>query len=62
MIILLAKNMLIKLLKKVKQSRTGGSRPNMGPRQWGVARLYSVIMNGNARKVDHNEWEAGKKI
>ena len=60
---IISKKYAEKIIKKGEAAYyTGGSRPNMGPRQWGVARLYSVIMNGNARKVDHVEWESGKKI
>ena len=31
---------------------SGGSRPNQTPQSWALARLASVIMNGNARKSD----------
>ena len=40
---------------------SGGSRPNTNPRQWGLARVASVIMGGNARKVDKDIWEKYKK-
>jgi hypothetical protein len=35
---------------------SGGSRPNQTPRSWALARLASVIMGGNARKVDKDIW------
>ena len=38
-----------------------GSRPNTTPTQWARARLASVIMGGNARKVDKAIWEKYKK-
>ena len=38
-----------------------GSRPNTSPTQWARARLASVIMGGNARKVDKAIWEKYKK-
>tara|TARA_R100000805_G_C3601521_1_gene102193 strand:+ start:471 stop:881 length:411 start_codon:yes stop_codon:yes gene_type:complete len=38
-----------------------GSRPNTTPEQWARARLASVIMGGNARKVDKAIWEKYKK-
>jgi hypothetical protein len=40
---------------------SGGSRPNTNPRQWGLARVASVIMGGPARKVDKDIWEKYKK-
>jgi hypothetical protein len=40
---------------------SGGSRPNTTPRQWGLARVASVIMGGNARKVDKDIWDKYKK-
>jgi hypothetical protein len=40
---------------------SGGSRPNTNPRQWGLARVASVIMGGNARKVDKDIWDKYKK-
>ena len=36
---------------------SSGSRPNQTPFSWGLARLASVIMGGNARKVDKDIWE-----
>jgi len=36
---------------------SSGSRPNQTPYSWGLARLASVIMGGNARKVDKDIWE-----
>lgn len=41
---------------------SGGSRPNQTPESWARARLASVIMNGNARKVDIKIWNKYKKI
>jgi len=39
---------------------SSGSRPNVSARQWAMARLASVIMNGGARRVDINEWNQYK--
>lgn len=36
---------------------SSGSRPNQTPFSWGLSRLASVIMGGNARKVDKDIWE-----
>jgi len=49
------------IINKGKQAyRTSGSRPNQTPFSWGLARLYSVIMGGPARKIDAKEWKEGK--
>ena len=39
---------------------SGGSRPNQTPFSWGLSRLASVIMGGNARKVDKSIWDEFK--
>ena len=31
---------------------SSGSRPNVSAVQWGIARMYSVLFGGNARKSD----------
>jgi hypothetical protein len=31
---------------------SAGSRPNVSARQWGLARLYSVLFGGKARQID----------
>jgi len=36
---------------------SSGSKPNQTPYSWGLARLASVIMGGNARKIDKDIWE-----
>jgi len=36
---------------------SSGSRPNQTAYSWGLARLASVIMGGNARKIDKDIWE-----
>jgi len=36
---------------------TSGSRPNQTPFSWGYARVASVIMGGEARKIDKKEWD-----
>jgi len=36
---------------------SSGSRPNQTPFSWGLSRLASVIMGGNARKVDKDIWD-----
>lgn len=40
---------------------SSGSRPNQTPFSWSLARLASVIMGGNARKVDADIWNKYKK-
>ena len=40
---------------------SSGSRPNQTPESWALARLASVIMNGNARKVDKKIWDKYKR-
>ncbi len=46
------------IIKKGKGAfYSSGSRPNQTPFSWGLARLASVIMGGNARKVDKDIWE-----
>ena len=48
------------LAKGKKAYFTSGSRPNQNPFSWAYARLASVIMNGNARKIDKEIWEKYK--
>lgn len=36
----------------MKAYETSGSRPNQTPFSWGQARVYSVLFDGNARKID----------
>ena len=31
---------------------SSGSRPNQSARSWGLARLYSVLLNGSSRRID----------
>lgn len=50
------------IMKGKAAYRTSGSRPNQTPYSWGLARLYSVIMGGPARKIDMKEWKEGKLI
>ena len=33
---------------------SSGSRPNVSSVQWGIARMYSVLFGGNARKSDRD--------
>lgn len=40
---------------------SSGSRPNQTAQSWALARLASVIMGGNARKVDMKIWSEFKK-
>ncbi len=40
---------------------SAGSRPNQTAESWARARLASVIMGGNARRVDKDIWEKYKK-
>ena len=40
---------------------SAGSKPNQTPSSWSNARLASVIMGGNARKVDKDIWNKYKK-
>jgi len=39
---------------------SSGSRPNQTATSWSLARLASVIMGGNARKVDSDIWKKYK--
>jgi hypothetical protein len=49
------------IIKKGKGAfYSSGSRPNQTPFSWGLARLASVIMGGNARKVDQKIWDEYK--
>ena len=44
---------LNKIIKKGEGAYySSGSRPNVTARQWGLARLYSVLFGGSARKID----------
>ena len=54
----------IELIKKkgIGAYYSSGSRPNQTPASWWKARLYSVIMNGPARKVDKKIWDQYKII
>jgi len=36
---------------------SSGSRPNTSAYAWGLSRLASVILGGNARKIDKDIWE-----
>tara|TARA_R100000654_G_scaffold2043_1_gene7484 strand:+ start:1795 stop:2205 length:411 start_codon:yes stop_codon:yes gene_type:complete len=40
---------------------SAGSRPNQTAQSWALARLASVIMGGNARRVDSKIWNKYKK-
>jgi len=40
---------------------SAGSRPNVSKEQWAYARLASVILGHNARKVDVDIWNKYKK-
>ena len=49
---------LKKALLSVKKKGMGayyssGSRPNQTAQSWGLARLYSYILGGPTRKIDH---------
>jgi len=49
------------IIKKGKGAfYSSGSRPNQTPFSWGLSRLASVIMGGNARKVDQKIWDKYK--
>ena len=39
---------------------SGGSRPNVSARQWGLARLTSVLIGGPARKIDKKIYDKYK--
>ena len=46
------------IIKKGKGAfYSSGSRPNQTAFSWGLSRLASVIMGGNARKVDQKIWD-----
>jgi DNA-binding Lrp family transcriptional regulator len=48
-----SKTGLNKIIKKGEGAYySSGSRPNVTARQWGLARLYSVLFGGSARSVD----------
>jgi len=49
------------ILAKGRGAYNSGSRPNTTAEQWALARLASVIMGGNARKVDQDIWDKYKK-
>lgn len=60
---ILARPGIEKILEKGRGAYySGGSRPNQTPHSWANARLASVIMGGNARKVDKDIWNSYKKI
>ena len=60
---ILARPGIEKILEKGRGAYySGGSRPNQTPHSWANARLASVIMGGNARKVDIDIWNSYKKI
>ena len=60
---ILARPGIEKILEKGRGAYySGGSRPNQTPHSWANARLASVIMGGNARKVDKDIWNTYKKI
>jgi hypothetical protein len=39
---------------------SSGSRPNQTPTSWGLARLASVILGGEARRIDKKIWDKYK--
>jgi len=58
---ILSKAGVDKILRKAEGAYySSGSRPNVSARQWGYARLASVIMNGGARAVDKKVWDEYK--
>jgi len=59
---ILARPGIEKILEKGRGAYySGGSRPNQTPHSWANARLASVILGGNARKVDIDIWNMYKK-
>jgi hypothetical protein len=40
---------------------SSGSRPNQTPTSWGLARLASVILGGEARRIDKKIWDKYKR-
>lgn len=51
------KRMLLKAFQEIIAKgkaaySSSGSRPNQTPYSWGLARLYSVLLGGKARKID----------
>ena len=59
---IISKTGIDKILSKGRGAYySSGSRPNQTPESWARARLASVIMGGNARKVDRAIWEKYKK-
>jgi hypothetical protein len=59
---IISKTGIDKILSKGRGAYySAGSRPNQTSESWSRARLASVIMGGNARKVDKAIWEKYKK-
>jgi hypothetical protein len=59
---IISKTGIDKILSKGRGAYySSGSRPNQTPESWARARLASVIMGGNARKVDLDIWRKYKK-
>lgn len=59
---IISKTGINKILSKGRGAYySSGSRPNQTADSWARARLASVIMGGNARKVDKDIWEKYKK-
>ena len=48
------KNALLQVKKKgMGAYYSSGSRPNQTAQSWGLARMYSYILGGKTRKIDH---------
>lgn len=48
------KNALLQVKKKgMGAYYSSGSRPNQSAQSWGLARMYSYILGGKTRKIDH---------
>ena len=59
---IISKTGIDKILSKGRGAYySAGSRPNQTPESWARARLASVILGKNARKVDKAIWDKYKK-
>lgn len=60
---IISKTGIDKILSKGRGAYySAGSRPNTTAESWARARLASVIVGGNARKVDQKIWDEYKKV
>ena len=59
---LIQKEGMDKILNKGRGAYySSGSRPNQTPESWALARLASVLVGGDARRIDFKIWKKYKK-